>query len=121
MALDSTVSVGESINCIVDAFEDSATSFREWRQRRRKRRPGESELLTSLEAGALDVRVDYEKHFRKYGTQFGAGDGMYLYPNSSCVARFLELTFRRYLQTVSCQGIPKTQSEHRACLETGCQ
>jgi hypothetical protein len=78
MAFDSTASVGESINCIVDAFEDSATSFREWRQRRRKRRPGETELLTSLESGALDVRVDYEKHFRKYGPHFGTGDGMYL-------------------------------------------
>jgi hypothetical protein len=108
MALDSTASVGESINCIVDAFEDSATSFLEWRQRRRKRRPGETELLTSFETGALDVRVDYEKHFRKFGPQFGAGDCMYLYPNWLSVERFLGLTlFQRYLKTVSCQDIPK--------------
>lgn len=110
MALDSTASVGESINCIVDAFEGGATSFREWRQRRRKKRPGETELLTSFDTGALDVRVDYEKHFRKYGPQFGAGDGMYLYPNWPCVERFLELTsFQRYLKTVSCQDIQNTQ------------
>jgi hypothetical protein len=78
MALDSTASVSESINRIAGVFEDSAERFREWCQKRRRRRSGESELLTSLETSALDVRVDYEKHFQKYGTQFGTGDGMYL-------------------------------------------
>jgi hypothetical protein len=73
----SGIEIATSVAAIVQAFNESVTLYRSWRDKRRGRlgNAQNQNLERSLTIGGTTVQREYDGHFARLGCKFAVGDG----------------------------------------------